>query len=399
MFVPMKGSIPPMLLGVLASILRAGTFDIGISIVGPGAGVQNTLIRTPTNVIDVKHGRAIVVVLVGIEGKSEGIAQSTGIDLHAGPFRGARVPIVALTAKDGIVVSISRRIRIVVRNVAVGSKTDDLAKECICGLFEGQALVVLDFVAQTIPEGQVEHAIRSEGNVPAVVVVTHLHGRLEEDLLVLHVHLQRTLVRAGGIAQQRESAEDVDGTLPCWKFVDVPFPCVAVSLADGGVVRVDPHGVIALFAALSIEIRMECNPNQASTTIVAHEGRRVPNLVMSNVGLVGGPGGARHGVDGAALLAHEEEVGSVGRHVEVGRGRHSIDEDLRDRLYTMQEGRWSIRCYAWNRTGLGLPGAEEHTKNMYYVASKKIRGAPKQIRRACTRRRGGTSRCACHIPL
>ena len=84
MLVPVKGSIPPMLLGIFASILRARTLDIGISIVGTGAGMQNALIRTATNIIYVKHGRAIVIVLVRIESKTERIAQSTGIDLHAG---------------------------------------------------------------------------------------------------------------------------------------------------------------------------------------------------------------------------------------------------------------------------------------------------------------------------
>ena len=84
MLVPVKGSIPPMLLGVLASILRARTLDVWVTVVGTGAGMQNALIRASTDVIDVEHGRAIVIVLVGMESKTERIAQSTGIDLHAG---------------------------------------------------------------------------------------------------------------------------------------------------------------------------------------------------------------------------------------------------------------------------------------------------------------------------
>ena len=54
---------------------------------------------------------------------------------------------------------------------------------------------------------------------------------------------------------------------------------------------------------------------------------------MGDVGLIGGPGGTRHGIDGTALLAHEEEVGSVRGHVEVGRGRHAVDEDLQARFF------------------------------------------------------------------
>ena len=163
-----------------------------------------------------------------------------------------------------------RRVGIVLGDVAVGCETDDLAKQRIGGLLQRQALVVLHLVAQTITEGQIQHAVRSEGNVPSVVVVTHLNGRLEQHLLVLHVHLQRPLGRASGVAQQWESAEDVDGTLSGWKFVNVPFARKTIALADGGVVRVDPHGIIARLAGLAVKVWMEGDANKATGTVVTH---------------------------------------------------------------------------------------------------------------------------------
>ena len=263
-----------MFLGIVASVLRARALDVRIAVVGPLPRIQDALVRATADVVDEEHGRPIVVIPVGMEGEAERIAQAADVHLHAGLPGAAGISVVAFgvaAAEDGAAVSILGGVGIVGRDFAVGRQADDLTEEGIGGLLQGQALVVLHLVAQTIAERKIQHAIGSEGNVTAIVIVRHLHGRLQQYLLVVHVQLQCTLDHAARITPERKSAEDIDRTGRRRQFIDLPLAGEAIAPPDCRVVRIYPHTVVALRAGLNIEIGMERDSHQAAGTIVAHE--------------------------------------------------------------------------------------------------------------------------------
>ena len=111
----MVGPIPPVLLGILAPVLRARALDVGIAVVGPPPRVEDALVRAAADVVDEKHGRSILVIAVGVEGEAERIAQPADVDLHlAAGFLGASgISVVAFggtAAEDGTVVRQQRRL-------------------------------------------------------------------------------------------------------------------------------------------------------------------------------------------------------------------------------------------------------------------------------------------------
>ena len=133
---------------------------------------------------------------IGIHGKSKGVAQAITINLLTFDVGIGRPSTLAS-------LRLLLHVRVVVGNVTIGSQTQDFAQQHIQRL-RVQNTVVVGFGDTTaaISDADVQMTIGSESNLTGVVAPVRHDGRIEEDFLRVHVHLE--------VSAEHKSCEPID---------------------------------------------------------------------------------------------------------------------------------------------------------------------------------------------